>query len=505
MAPGEFLKAAGRIAVVVAGILVVCHTCEGVEGQAVRNDSAAGPRAVVGTEQSVAVVYTVRIIHNGKEALREPQIRMRLPVECPHQDIDSLQIEGSPRRVLDCWKEPVAVYRQPELACGGVLTGRWMAAGSIRELRWDLKRASGATDIRASGGADILVCQEDGRPDGRQECLSHQTTLSAAERALYLRDTENFVLADPAIKAAAREATAGRGGDVAKLEGIHDFIIKHLQYVRDGHWDPAPAVLASGKGSCSEYTYLFIALCRAGGIPARYVGGITARAGKPLHVDLVNHRFPQAFVEGTGWVDFDPTRDERSKTHRLFFGRTPCQMLLLCAGDGGEGSLTGGEYCSLELWKDKGQIEDDDSPNAQDYAPTAIVHVGWWLLRPPAEIERKVAAFRASLEKTASDKRRPLVGKALQIGHPFVLPWLDDLLYDPATRVEAARAFLKIGGRDALLAVVDNLCRQHDREGDRRIGELLDNFTGQHFGGDRKGWKNWIESNTRPSPLPAPG
>jgi hypothetical protein len=96
-----------------------------------------------------------------------------------------------------------------------------------------------------------------------------------------------------------------------------------------------------------------------------------------------------------------------------------------------------------------------------------------------------------------------LVVAARKIGHPFVLPWLDDLLYDPGTRVEAARAFLKIGGEDSLVAVIDTLCRQGDREGDRKIGELLDAFTGQHFGGDRKKWKHWLNNRgARTPPIP---
>ncbi len=360
---------------------------------------------------------------------------MRLPLVLPHQDIDALDVEGQPRRELDRWQEPVLVYRQAELASGRMLTGRWSAECRIRELRWNLKGTVPFSLGRKSGQSPL------------------SPSLSAEEKALYLRDAKNFALTDPAIKAAAAEATAGRRDEVAKLEGIHDFVMKRIEYVRDGRWDAAPAVLASGKGSCSEYTYVFIALCRAAGIPARYVGGITARPGKPLHVDLVAHRFSQAFVEGVGWVDIDPTRDRHAKDHHLYFGRTPGLMLLLCVGDGGEGSLTDWDYRALLLWKGKQEKddEDDDSPRAPNYAPTAIVQVGWWLPQPTAEIRRKVAAFRKSLAETPPRQRRPLIDEALKIDHPFVLPWFDDLLYDRSTRVEAARAFLKIGGKDAFL------------------------------------------------------
>jgi transglutaminase-like putative cysteine protease len=458
------------IVFLVGGMLCLCGKCAVATERA--KAEQAGPHIVAGREQKVTVVFTVRIIHSGKKPLQDPQIRMRLPLEMPHQDVDALDIEGRPRRELDRWKETVLIYRQPDLLPGHTLTGRWTAECRIRELRWNLK---GQRDNRIS-------------------------PLSAEEKALYLRDAKNFALNDPAIKTAAREATAGRRDIVSKLEGIHDFVMKHLEYSRDGRWEPAPVVLASGKGSCSEYTYLFVALCRANGIPARYAGGITGRPGKPLYVDLVYHRFAQAFVEGIGWVDFDPTRDDRTKSHRVYFGHTPHQMLLLCAGDGGRGSLTAWDYRCIERWKGKGEQEDDDGENTPNYIPTVVVRVGWWFPEPPAEIRRKVAVFRRQLARTPPERRGSLIDAALKIGHPFVLPWLDDLLYDPATRIDAARAFLKIDGTDSLVAVVDTLARQNDREGDRQIGELLNVFTSKHFGADRKKWKNWLKTHVPPSP-----
>jgi transglutaminase-like putative cysteine protease len=437
-------------------------------------DRTAGPQVVPGSEQDVSVIFTVRIIHSGEKALKEPEIRMRLPLACPQQDIDSLQIEGQPQHKVDRWNEPVIVYRQSELSPGQVMTGRWTADCRVRELKWNL------ADRRNSG----------------------VPVLSEEDKALSLRDAKNFAIDDPTIQAAAKEATAGRSDVVGKLEGIYDFVMDRLKYSRDGRWDPAPKVLATGKGSCSEYTYLFVALCRASGIPARYVGGIASRTETAFHVDLVYHRYCQAFVEGVGWVDFDPTRDERSKNHRLFFGRTPRQVLLLSAGDGGKGSLTGWDYRCLERWSGKKKQEDDDGRKTPNYVPTVAVRVGWWFTNPPAEIQKKVAEFRKTLAEATPQQRQTLIDEAVKIGHPFVLPWLDDLLYDPATRVEAAKAFLKIGGKESVVAVVDTLMRQNDREGDRQIGELLNAFTGKDFGADRKKWKKWIKTNTPPSSLP---
>ena len=117
-------------------------------------------------------------------------------------------------------------------------------------------------------------------------------------------------------------------------------------------------------------------------------------------------------------------------------------------------------------------------------------------------MRRKVAAFRKRAEDTPPEQRPALIDEALEINHPMTLPWLDDLLYDPAARVEAARACLKIGGREALRAVVNSLGRRRDR--DRQVGEVLDAFTGEKIGANRKKWEKWLQARTPPSPIPDP-
>jgi transglutaminase-like putative cysteine protease len=66
---------------------------------------------------------------------------------------------------------------------------------------------------------------------------------------------------------------------------------------------PAAAALAAGQGVCQDHAHIFIAACRASGVPARYVTGYLLMAGsdpEPAH-----HAWAEAWVEGLGWVGFD--------------------------------------------------------------------------------------------------------------------------------------------------------------------------------------------------------
>ena len=59
-------------------------------------------------------------------------------------------------------------------------------------------------------------------------------------------------------------------------------------------------VLRIGEGDCNEHTYLFVALARAMGIPARVQVGLAYYEGA-----LYYHAWPAVYVEG--WWELDPT------------------------------------------------------------------------------------------------------------------------------------------------------------------------------------------------------
>ncbi|MBN2505421.1 MAG: transglutaminase domain-containing protein [Verrucomicrobia bacterium] len=422
---------------------------------------AAARRIVPNSETRATVVFVTRIVSRGPQALRNARLHVHAPVALPHQDITELDIEGDPERLADAWQSPILLYQRPTLAPGACLVGRWTATATLRRFRWDWQAAP----------SDNLPA------------------LSPEQQALCLRNGKDLALEHPVIEAAAAEAARAKTGTVAVLDGAFGLVMDRLSYDRDGKWQPAPEVLSSGKGSCSEYTYCFLALCRKNRIPARYVGGIVGRLGVPFHLDKVFHRFPQAHVPGFGWVDFDPTRNERANNKRLYFGQTPGPMLITAVGDSGEGSLTGSDYLEKHDW--------DGTP-----AQASGMRQAWWFPPPAPDVRARVAQFRQRLGSAAGQARAVLAQEALNIGHPFVLPWLDDLLYEPGLRVPAARAALQIGGDAELAAIVNCLERLNDADGDRQIGRLLEGFTGQSFGTHRARWNEWLKARTPRTPLP---
>ena len=93
-------------------------------------------------------------------------------------------------------------------------------------------------------------------------------------------EEERFVEVEhPRIQAAARALGGERDGEVA--QAAYEWVSTQLRdpgYVRDDRG--ALYALERGQGDCTEHMYLFTALARARGIPARGVGGfVVAESG----------------------------------------------------------------------------------------------------------------------------------------------------------------------------------------------------------------------------------
>ncbi len=154
---------------------------------------------------------------------------------------------------------------------------------------------------------------------------------------LYTRDGDKYQINNSVIRQAALEAVGEDTNLYWQVRRIHDFVIDRIHYVNDSRWDAAPQVLEQGHGSCSEYSFLFIALCRSIGIPARYEAGSHLRDNLPYE-DKVFHRWQQVYFPNYGWIPIDCTWDDRDDMieQALYFGAKSKTTFTTTVGGGGE-------------------------------------------------------------------------------------------------------------------------------------------------------------------------
>ena len=176
-------------------------------------------------------------------------------------------------------------------------------------------------------------------------------------RTLYLSDEEKYRIHDPRIVQAVEEAIGEETNPYWKMRNIHRYIREHLYYELSGGWNVAPRVLERGNGSCSEFTFLFISMCRAAGIPARYVGSVVVR-GDEASTDDVFHRWSQVYLPGYGWLHVDPQGGDKKKPSEVgeSIGRLDNRFLLTTFG-GGASEYLGWSYNYDTKWQSRGPVK----------------------------------------------------------------------------------------------------------------------------------------------------
>jgi hypothetical protein len=199
-----------------------------------------------------------------------------------NQHISNLEFSAPYTLTVDRYDQQMAHFRYTDLAPGQDATVAWEGDVEIEAKNYNL-------DPERVTGFDTIP----------PEILETYTT-----------DEEKYRLDSSVIQRAARSAARGATNPYWIARNVHDFVARRLSYSNDGQWDDAETVYLRRNGSCSEYSFLFIALCRANGVPARYVAG-TRQRKEGVYVDTLFHRWAEIYLPPYGWVPVDALHDDR--------------------------------------------------------------------------------------------------------------------------------------------------------------------------------------------------
>jgi transglutaminase-like putative cysteine protease len=125
---------------------------------------------------------------------------------------------------------------------------------------------------------------------------------------LYMKYTqpEELIESDNAeIIEKAQEITRGVDDPYVKVRLIYGFVVNYLRYEIQEDERGALWALENHVGDCSEYSYLFVALCRAAGIPARIQAGFAFQFVGQFLKD--GHMWAEYYLENYGWILVDAT------------------------------------------------------------------------------------------------------------------------------------------------------------------------------------------------------
>ncbi len=125
----------------------------------------------------------------------------------------------------------------------------------------------------------------------------------------YLKDERYIEKDDTKIQAITK--TIKGADDLEIVENIYNYVIDNMEY--SGYSKEAlgaAKAVVQKKGDCTEYSHLFVALCRAKNIPARAISGYIIKFNK-----TPKHAWAEVYLQNYGWVPFDPTLGDKKNIH----------------------------------------------------------------------------------------------------------------------------------------------------------------------------------------------
>lgn len=231
-----------------------------------------------------ALELTVQLRNYGPDPLGSADLILALPGRHPTFTLDQplvLSPKGS-TQARDRWGQRAAHFHFRNVRAGRTVEARYRTRVSLYDVRY-FPFPHRITTLRK---------------------------IPARIRARYLVDGAKYRIHDWRIQKAVRKALGNEKNPYWMARRLYRYVHRHMHYALQGGWNVAPRVLARGSGSCSEYSFVFIALCRAAGIPARYVGSLVVRRDDASWDDVF-HRWVEIYLPGFGWLPVDPSRGDK--------------------------------------------------------------------------------------------------------------------------------------------------------------------------------------------------
>jgi transglutaminase-like putative cysteine protease len=136
-----------------------------------------------------------------------------------------------------------------------------------------------------------------------------------------LRADHLVPLNDRILKLAA-DVTAGKTTDLDKARAIYDYVVGTMKYDKSGTgWGNGDILWAcdAKRGNCTDFHALFIGLCRAVAVPARFSIGFPLPEKRGDGEIPGYHCWAEFFLKGYGWVPVDASEAAKHPEKKGYF------------------------------------------------------------------------------------------------------------------------------------------------------------------------------------------
>jgi transglutaminase-like putative cysteine protease/glutamine cyclotransferase len=276
------------------------------------------------------VTFTHQVKIYGKGKLKSLDVFIAIPENIPQQKILNKSFTPKEYKLKkDRWHQPLASFNYRDIPSNKTVESVMVVEAEISAIRYFIF------------------------PDKVGALKSIPPEISQ----LYTANGSKYMIDDPYIQKLTGEIVGNETNPYWIARNIFNYVRNNLEYKLEGGWNVAPVVLQRGTGSCSEYTFSFISLCRAAGLPARYLGSLVVR-GDDASMDEYFHRWPEIYLPNYGWIPIDPQGGDKPsiRDQARNIGNLPNRFLITTQG-GGDSEYLGWYYNHNEKYCTDPQVE----------------------------------------------------------------------------------------------------------------------------------------------------
>jgi len=264
-------------------------------------------------ERQMSLHFIKEFRNYGPGIVKTLDVYLPIPENRDNQNLlGPVQFEPKPDKIIeDSWGQKIAHFHYKDLKSKSVVKPSWKVKSKIYATEYFIY-------------PDKVGSFED---------------IPEKIKKKYTQDGDKYLIYDPFIQNLAQKVAGDEKNPYWIARRIYDYLGKHLTYNLKplGGWNPAPTVLKRGTASCSEYSYCMIALCRALGVPIRYVGAVSRR-GDDASFDDVFHRWTEVYLPPYGWIPFDANKGDTDLPGRkvLGIGNVAARYIITTENGGGD-------------------------------------------------------------------------------------------------------------------------------------------------------------------------
>jgi transglutaminase-like putative cysteine protease len=135
-------------------------------------------------------------------------------------------------------------------------------------------------------------------------------------------EPDRLVPLDRRIRDLSAQVTEGKSSPLEKARAIYGYVVSTMKYDKSGEgWGNGDIYWAcdAKRGNCTDFHALFVGLCRAAGIPARFSIGFPLPSERGGGEIAGYHCWAEFWLDGYGWVPVDASEASKHPDRKDYF------------------------------------------------------------------------------------------------------------------------------------------------------------------------------------------